>query len=60
MKKEEITRQVRARYADVVRQNGSCCCSGTYAKARLYLAVGLPAPPVPGILVKTSATARQI
>jgi arsenite methyltransferase len=34
MKKEEVTKQVRERYADVAKQSGSCCGSGASSKTQ--------------------------
>jgi arsenite methyltransferase len=34
MKKEEVTKQVRDRYASVAKQSGSCGCCGTPAKGK--------------------------
>jgi arsenite methyltransferase len=39
MKKEEVTKQVRERYADVAKQNNSCGCSGT-AKGKISSCCG--------------------
>ena len=42
MKKEEVTKQVRTRYAKVAKQSGSCCCSGKSASPQSSLCCGAP------------------
>jgi len=53
MKKEEITRQVRAHYADAARQNGSCCCSGAYAEGKSVSCCGTNSAPRAGDISKS-------
>jgi arsenite methyltransferase len=40
MKKEEVTKQVRTRYANVAKQSSSCCCSGKSASPQSSLCCG--------------------
>ena len=40
MEKEDLTKQVRTRYADVAKQNSSCCGSGSQAASKPSLCCG--------------------
>jgi arsenite methyltransferase len=40
MKKEEVTKQVRTRYANVAKQSSTCCCSGASAPGKASACCG--------------------
>ena len=42
MKKEEVTKQVRTRYANVAKQSSSCGCSGKTASPQSSFCCGTP------------------
>jgi arsenite methyltransferase len=45
MKKEEVTKSVRKRYADIARQSGSCGCSGTSTNIKSSVCCGANTAP---------------